>query len=74
MRKARGQGVTECAVGSRLREGAPNSSRSSACSAIASQADLAPDYNVAPTKRIYAVLTRRSGSSDGAATGSPGSG
>ena len=24
--------------------------------------DLAPDYNVAPTKRIYAVLTRNSGS------------
>ena len=22
------------------------------------QADLAPDYNVAPTKKIYAVLTR----------------
>jgi putative SOS response-associated peptidase YedK len=26
------------------------------------ETDLAPDYNVAPTKRIYAVLTRNSGS------------
>jgi putative SOS response-associated peptidase YedK len=40
------------------------------------ETDLGPDYNVAPTKRIYAVLSRRSGSSDGPASGdsaSPGS-
>ncbi len=38
------------------------------------ETDLAPDYNVAPTKRIYTVLTRRSGSSDDQASGTAASG
>jgi len=32
---------------------------------------LAPDYNVAPTKPVYAVMTRRPDDRDGAAVGSP---
>ena len=33
------------------------------------QADLAPDYNVAPTKKIYAVLTRSSPGAAGSGSG-----
>jgi putative SOS response-associated peptidase YedK len=36
-------------------------------------ADLAPDYNVAPTKPVYAVLTRRSAPAEDAAAAASGS-
>ena len=49
-----------CAAGTRQRASVRNSSPSSASSATASDESLEPDYNVALTKPVYAVMTRGS--------------